>query len=323
MPYIKEKNIKGKKYKYLSKSIRLPNGKIKSIEKIITDREKPFKELEKESTDFFIQKEKEIFSNYALSTYKTSSIFTKDQLKKIGDIKVDYSYTIKKFTKTQLKDAFNRFIANFTYESNAIEGNSLTLKDVSIVMFEKRAIEGKDLKEIYETRNSREVMNYILKKKFKVREPDIIKMHEMLMKDIDITTGYKKIPNFIVGSEIELTPPEKVEKEMEELTQWHDEAIKKMHPLQVSALFHGKFEQIHPFEDGNGRVGRFLSNIILINNGYPPLIIRKSQRDSYIKCLQDFYNKGHTENLERLFLEKYKDTYRKFFEVYLKYVKKQ
>ena len=70
---------------------------------------------------------------------------------------------------------------------------------------------------------------------------------------------------------------------------------------------------------GNGRVGRFLSNIILLENKYPPIVIRKTQRDSYIKCLEDFH-RGYTVNLERFFLEKYKKTYRKFFSVYLKYI---
>lgn len=321
MAYIKEKKVKGKKYYYLSKSLRLPDGKVRSIEKIIADKNKPLPELENENLEFFIAKEKEILASFAISNYSTGPVFTKEQLRKIEEIRVDYDYTIDRFSKPQWKDVFDRFIANFTYESNAIEGNSLTLKDVAIVMFEKRSLEGKDLREIYETRNSREVMNLMLRKKFWINEEDIIKMHEMLMRDIDVATGYKKLPNFILGSNVELAAPENVEKEMNALIKWCESNSGKMHPLQISALFHGKFERIHPFEDGNGRVGRFLSNIILINRGYPPLIIRKSQRDSYIKCLEDFH-KGYTPNLERLFLEKYKDTYRKFFSVYLKYIKK-
>jgi len=321
MVYLKKKEIKGKTYYYLTKSMRLPDGKVKTIQKLVKDKKKDLKMLEIEYSDFFREKEKELFTEFSLKKYKTNNIFSKKEIRKSEDIKVDYQYILKKFNKAQKKDAFDRFIANFTYESNAIEGNSLTLKDVAIVMFEKMTIEGKELREIYETRNSRKVMDLILKNKFKIRENDIIKMHKMLMENIDIRTGYKKIPNYIPGSNTKLTPPEKVEKEMKELVKWYDKNIEKMHPLQVSALFHGTFEKIHPFEDGNGRVGRFLSNIILLDNNYPPLIIRKSQRTSYIKCLQDFH-RGYTENLERFFLEKYKKTYRNFFSVYLKYVKK-
>ncbi|HIH09736.1 MAG TPA: Fic family protein [Candidatus Diapherotrites archaeon] len=318
--YLKEKTVKGKKYFYLAESFRLPNGKVSSIEKGIPEKS-PLQELEKKHVNFFIEKKKEAFAKYAIKNYKADSVFSKSEFEKSESIKVDYQRTIRSFTKSQLKDVFDRFIANFTYESNAIEGNSLTLKDVAIVMFEKRSIEGKDLREIYETRNSRPVMDLLLRKKFDVSEKSVIKMHEMLMKDMDERTGYKQIPNYIPGSNVEFTPPEKVEEEMGKLIEWYNKSIETMHPIQVSALFHGKFIKIHPFEDGNGRVGRFISNAILTNHDYPPFIIRKTQREAYIKCMQDFF-RGYTQNLERLFLRKYKDTYRKFFEVYLKYIKK-
>lgn len=319
MVYLKEKTISGKKYLYLTKSVRLPGGKIKTIQKLAKEGAS-LRALEKRHRDFFILKEKEAFVDFALKKYGKDAVFNADEIRKIEEIKADYQRIIKKFTKEQWKDLFDRFIANFTYESNAIEGNSLTLKDVAIVLFEKRAIKGKDLREIYETRNSRSVMEFMLKKKFKMAEKDIIRIHRLLMRNIDTRTGYKAVPNYILGSKVELTPPEKVTEEMGALVGWCNKKIGELHPLQVSALFHGKFERIHPFEDGNGRVGRFLSNIILLNNNYPPLIIRKSQRSSYIKCLEDFHN-GYTANLERFFLEKYKKTYRNFFAVYLKYIK--
>ncbi|MFH1257130.1 MAG: Fic family protein [Candidatus Diapherotrites archaeon] len=320
MAYLKEKLIHGKKYLYLTKSIRLPDGSVKTLQKLVKGKRGGLKALEREHADFFSQKEKEAFTGFALKKFAKSQIFSEEEMRKIEEIKVDYQHTVKKFSKEQWRDVFDRFTANFTYESNAIEGNSLTLKDVAIVMFEKRTIEGKDLREIYETRNSRKVMDLLLKKKFSIKENDIIKMHRLLMENIDVRAGYKALPNYITGSSVKLTPPEKVQKEMKELIEWHDKSIEEMHPLQVASLFHGKFERIHPFEDGNGRVGRLISNLILLRNGYPLLIIRKTQRDSYIKCLEDFH-RGYTKNLERFFLEKYKKTYRNFFAVYLKYLK--
>ena len=105
---------------------------------------------------------------------------------------------------------------------------------------------------------------------------------------------------------------------MTNLLNWYNENRGKIPPVKLSALFHGKFEQIHPFEDGNGRVGRFLINLILIKNKYPPLIIRRSQRISYLKALENFDN-GYYDTLERLILERFKETYKKFFEIYIKY----
>jgi Fic family protein len=214
---------------------------------------------------------------------------------------------------------FDRFTANFTYESNALEGNSLTLKDVAIILFENAILKGKDLREIYDARNSREVVDLIIKNKFTITEKDILKMHKMLIRDTGVKEGYKIVPNVILGRNINTSAPENVKEDMDKLIKWYESNKKHIHPLKLAALFHGKFEQIHPFEDGNGRVGRFLINVILINNKYPPLIIRKTQRLSYLQALQNFDNK-HTDTLERFILEKFKDTFNKFFEIYVKYI---
>jgi len=319
MVYLSEKTIKKRKYLYLMKSIRLPNGKVVTLQKHM-DKKDDIKSLEKKYKEFFLEKEKQAYSNFALENYSQNSTYMGTQLKKIEAMKVEYQYLLKNFSIEQYKDVFDRFIANFTYESNAIEGSSLTLKDVAIVMFENRSLEGKDLREIWETKNSREVMQEILKRKFKINEKDIIKMHKMLMQNIDSRLGYKQFPNEILGSSVKLTLPEKVQEEMKKLIDWYDENPEKLNPLQMSALFHGKFEKIHPFADGNGRVGRFIATAMLTNKGYPPLIIRKSQRGSYVKALDDF-QRGYTKNLESIFLEKYKKTFEKFFAVYAKYVK--
>ncbi|GAI32157.1 unnamed protein product, partial [marine sediment metagenome] len=265
------------------------------------------------------ERKKKEFLKYMLRAYKTDAVFTKEEFEKIERIKCDYGKILTNLSKQNKKDLFDRFTANFTYESNALEGNSLTLKDVAIVMFENSTIKGKDLREIYETRNSRQVVEWIINNKFKISEGDVIKIHKILVKDLDIQTGYKKFPNVLVGKKVQLTPPEKVKFEMEKLIKWYNENKKRFHPLKLAALFHGKFEQIHAFEDGNGRVGRFLINIILVNNKYPPLIIRRSQRIAYLTALEKFDNK-YSSTLERFFLEKFKETYRKFFEIYVKYL---
>ncbi len=314
MVYLKRKVINGKAYTYLTKSVRLPDGAVKTLQKLVQKTDS--KEGDKQ---WLVSREKDLFGDWAIKKYKLGTVFVEEQVRKVESMRVDYRRIVRKLTKNQLQDLFDRFTVNFTYESNALEGNSLTLKDVAIILFEKNIIKGKDLREIYETVNSREVVDLILRKKFKVREKDIIKMHEMLVQKMEIELGYKKIPNFLTGRIVETIPPEEVESEIKSLLKYYEENKEKMHPLQLAAYFHGKFEKIHPFDDGNGRVGRFLINIMLINNGYPPLIIRKTQRIHYLKCLADFDN-GYKENLERFLLEKYKDTYQKFFETYVKYI---
>ena len=319
MVRIARKRIKGKIYYYIAKSIRLPDGKVVTITKNLGKKAtKLDKNVYNKYKEYFSQKEKEINSRWAITKYKKSYVFSEDEIKKIESARVNYRYLLRKLDKTRIKDLYDRFTVNFTYDSNAIEGNSLTLKDVAIVLLDKESVTGKPLREIFETRNSRLVVDLILKKKFSMSHADIIKMHRLLMKDIDTRTGYKTIPNVIFRTEREVhtTPPELVEKEMTKLIKLLEKS--DLHPLEKAAIFHGNFEKIHPFEDGNGRVGRFLINVILVNNGYPPLIIRKTQRISYLSALAVF-DSGHEDKLKRLILQAFKDTYKKFFEMYVKY----
>lgn len=320
MVYIARKSVKGRKYAYLVRSIRLPNGKFAKIEKRIASGEEKKKPgvLTKKYSEYFDKKEVQIAAKWAIETYKEGDIFSAEEIEKIEAIRVAYNKLIKKLDKAQLKDILNRFTANFAYDSNAIEGNSLTLKDVAIVMFENETVPNKPLREIYETRNSRDVVGLTFERRFKIDHKSIMLIHHMLMKDIDPRKGYKKLPNIIYRTEKEVhtTPPEKVMDEMAELIAWFNKS--NLHPLERAAIFHGRFEKIHPFDDGNGRVGRFLINVILVKNGYPPLIVRKTSRGAYMSALMAF-DKGYEDKLKRFMLEKFKDTYRKFFEIYIKY----
>jgi len=321
MVSISRKKIKGRIYKYLSKSVRLPGGRVTTIVKLLKPGEniKDVGALWKKYEDYFDPKEKELLVKWSVKTYEKSYVFSEEELRKAEVIKVSYRRLIKKLDKQRLKDVFDRFTVNFTYDSNAIEGNSLTLKDVSVIVFNNETVSGKSLREIFETRNSRQVVDMILAKKFSISHKDIVKMHNVLMRDIDTRKGYKKIPNIIYRTEREVktTPPELVEKEMTKLIDWYNKSA-NIHPLERAAIFHGKFERIHPFEDGNGRVGRFLINVILVSNGYPPLIIRKTSRIAYMSSLSAF-DSGYEDKFKRFLLQKFKETYRKFFEVYVKY----
>jgi Fic family protein len=311
--YFKNKKINGRKYKYSVKTVRLPDKTIKHIEIIYKNQS------EKELKTIFDEKEKLENFKFALNKYKSNYIFSEEEIKKLEEIRLNYKKITKKLNKQNLKDLFDRFTANFTYESNAIEGNSLTLKDVAIVMFENSSLKGKDLREIYVTRNSREVVELIIKNKFDISSEGLTKMHKILVRDMGINAGYKKIPNFITGSDLETTLPENVYSAITNLIKFYEENKEKIHPVELSAILHGKFEEIHPFDDGNGRVGRFLINVILMKNKYPPLIIRKTQRIAYLKALENF-DKGHQDTLRRFILERFKETYKKFFEVYIKYI---
>lgn len=319
MVFISKKIIKGKKRYYLERTIRLHDGKVKKFSVYLKDYN-PKKRYTKirycrEQLNFQINK---AVIDYATKHYRKTPIFNEELLKRLEEIKLRHKKIRKKLSEAQIQDIIDRFTVNFTYESNAIEGNSLTLKDVTMILHEKKAIRGKDLREIYETLNTRDAMELVFNNKLTIKEEDIIRLHKIIVRNTGVVAGYKTLPNFLLGRKTQTTPPEMVEQEMSELIEWYHKN-KHTHPLQKAAIFHGRFEKIHPFEDGNGRVGRLLINVILINHGYPPLIIRETQRISYFNSLEAFDN-GYEDKLSRFLVDKYKETYEKFFEVYVRYV---
>jgi Fic family protein len=314
--HFKTKTVKEKPYKYIAKSLRLPDKKVVTIEKRY--KNEPKIELEK----FFEEKEISANVKYVIKKFGTDHIFTKEAIKKIEKIKYEYNKKILvKLTPKALKDALSRFTANLVYETNALEGHTLTLKDVAIVLFEKKMLKKEgDLEEIYLTRNAREVMELVFKNKFDISHEDIIRMHKIFIKDTEIEPGYRRFPSVITGKIVETTLPEKIESEMTKLIEWYHKNKEKKHPIRLAAIFHGKFEKIHPFEEGNGRIGRFLINLILIKQKYPPLIIRKNQKISYYRALESC-DLGHPDRMTRFLLEKFKKTFENFFQIYVKYIK--
>lgn len=319
MAFVSSKIIRGVRRHYLEKSVRLSSGKVKKFSVYLKgySPSKKYKGIGEYEALLGSKIRKEL-AEFASSYYRKSGIFDRKLLERLEEVKLDYKDILKKITKKQWQDIIDRFTVNFTYESNAIEGNSLTLKDVAMLLHEKKAVKGKDLREIYETLNTREAMTLVFGNRLRITEKDIIRLHKVLVKNTGIAYGYKKLPNFIMGRNLKTSLPENVERDMKQLINWYQDN-KDIHPLQKASIFHGKFERIHPFDDGNGRVGRLLINIILINHNYPPFIIRKTQRVSYFGCLEAF-DKGHEDKLNRFLVEKYKKTFEKFFKVYVRYI---
>ncbi len=316
MVAVKTKKIRGKKYLYAEYSFRLPDGRVKKISKLIKNiRDKEKKDIK----DYFLEKEIEAHQRHALNKYKVDHVLTKEKIEKIETIRIGYKSLLKNLTEKQMKDILDRFTINFTYESNAIEGNSLTLKDVTFILIENIVPKGKDLREVYETRNTRTANELLFSNKIKITIKGITNLHSILVKDTGVQEGFKKFPNVLLMRNVETIPPEKVEEEMKKLADWYDKVKEKEHPIRIASEFHGRFERIHPFEDGNGRVGRVLINAILLENKYPPLIIRKTMRSSYFSALEA-NDKGYKPKLERFILDKFERTFNNFFKIYVKYI---
>lgn len=178
-----------------------------------------------------------------------------------------------------------------TYTSNAIEGNTLSRMETALVIEKGITVEGKSLREHLEAINHKKALEYIReladKKHQFLEEKDILSIHALILKGInDAWAGrYRQIPVRIFGSNVALPNYLKVPSLMIDFVQWL-QSIRGEHPVKIAADAHYKLVSIHPWVDGNGRTARLLMNLILIQHGYPPAIIRKEERQRYLDSLE-------------------------------------
>ena len=211
----------------------------------------------------------------------------------------------------------DRLKVEWTYNSNALEGNRLTLGETAFFLQEGLTSEGKPLKDFVEAQNHAEAidaLNIFIQEHNSMSEHFIRSLHQILMKGIDFTYAkgqggllvkkplhigqYKTQPNHVLtlsGNIHDYTAPEHVKTEMEQLLVWH-KSKNNLSVLEKATLFHYKFVRIHPFDDGNGRLARLLMNLILMQEGLPPCIIRNENRKKYLTELESIDESGEIED---------------------------
>lgn len=216
-----------------------------------------------------------------------------------------------------------QFSIEMTYNSNAIEGNRLTLKETFLVINEGITVKGRSLKDHLEAKNHHEAIHYLYdlierEKRQTVSEQLIRSLQQLVIKDIeDQDAGkYRKGNVMITGSSHR--PPEayEVPKLMEELVSWVRKNANKTHPVELAALAHHRLVHIHPFADGNGRTSRLFINLILMQKGYPMVIILKNDRQKYYRAL-DKADRGNTADIEKLIAQ----SVERSMNIYLKVIK--
>jgi len=179
-----------------------------------------------------------------------------------------------------------------TYNSNAIEGNSLTLKETFLVINEGITVKGKPLKDHLEARDHHLALEYLYDlvehgKNHAISEHLICTIHQLIMRETDRKWAgvYRNSNVIIVGSDH--NPPDALEvpQRMHELVDWIKDSKNKSHIIELSALLHHKLVHIHPFFDGNGRTSRMIMNLCLMQKGFPLVIIFKNDRRKYYNVL--------------------------------------
>ncbi|KVQ00023.1 cell filamentation protein Fic [Burkholderia ubonensis] len=181
-----------------------------------------------------------------------------------------------------------KLMLEWTYHSNAIEGNTLTLRETKVVL-EGITVGGKSLREHFEATNHRDAILYveeIVAKHEALNEWQIRNLHSLVLKSIDPEQAGRYRQENVVIAGASTTPPDfmHLPAEMAGLIDWYGKAG-VLHPVERAAELHTRFVKIHPFVDGNGRTGRLLLNFELMQAGYPPAIIRKEDRLAYYEAL--------------------------------------
>jgi len=177
-----------------------------------------------------------------------------------------------------------------TYHSNAIEGNTLTLRETRIVLEAGITIGGHPLREHLEATNHAAAFDYLMTLT-DARNPitlqTILDLHHIIMSGIDPGAGaFRQRAVYIRGAPLTPPPPDRVPLLMAEWLDWLDNGGMDYEPLARSALAHHAFEAVHPFVDGNGRVGRLLLNLLLMQSGYPPALLLRDWRGAYLRAMQ-------------------------------------
>ena len=207
-----------------------------------------------------------------------------------------------------------------TYNSNAIEGNSLTLRETFLVINEGLTVKGKPLKDHLEAKDHYSALAYLYEliehgKKNTLSEHLIKQIHTIIVQETDKEwAGRYRNSNVIIGG-ADHTPPDALDVPnlMQNLIAWISKEKKHMHVVELAALVHHKFVYIHPFFDGNGRTSRLLMNLILMQAGFPLSIVLKNDRKKYYRVLAQ----ADKENLEP-FVRFIAQTVERSLDIYLK-----
>lgn len=295
MAYIETIKRNKKEYYYLTKNVRLSLNKWKKIRIFLGDKKPSQEELKKHTQE--IEDKSKPFLKLSSYTY-----LSEHGAETLQDLKEGYRTWLKQTPKSVKEKLNEDFAIRFTYHSNAIEGNRLTLRQTALILKDKIIPSGVRAEDYNEAINGKECLDYIKSYNGELNITLLEKINGILTKNTGVVYG-GRIRFFDVqihGSNHVPPSHTEVKKHLLNLFKWYSTNKNKLHPFELAAMIHAKLTWIHPFEDGNGRTARTVMNLILMKKVFPMFFIPFEKREEYYQSL-DIADKGdYKEYISRM-----------------------
>jgi len=306
----KRKTKKGIKY-YLAHSFR-EGGKIHKIRVYLGSKltKKVLKQRQEKAKELLAQQ----VNSFKIIRSPIKYELTKRELDLIKKLKRKYKFGVFHLSEEDWK----LFTALFTYNTNAIEGSTITQNEVFEILKKNKWPVSKPKEEISEAYGVAKAIDYMRKRKTNLSLKLILHLHKIIFENSKDFAGKFRERGVEVGIRDGLgnlihlgAPAHRVISLLKELIKWYNKNEKKLNPIILGIVIHNQFEYIHPFQDGNGRVGRLLLNNILLNHKMPPVSISLKNRKQYYASLKEFQKTGNIKPSIELILKEYKQLRKK------------
>jgi Fic family protein len=292
MVYLEKIQRGGKTYYYVTKNFRVSAKTWKKLRKYVGAKPPSEEQTRKAAEEI----ESEALKKCLMKPVSKYNYLSDDEAEKLQDLKEVFNNWYGKISAVERKKYDEDFVVRFTYNSNAIEGNRLSLRETSMILTENIIPAGATPNDYNEAINSKDCYEFMKGHKGEFNQKFLLKIHELLTKNTKckIIGDYRDHEVRISGSEWIPPSHEKVKEEMRKVFQWYYSAKKKLHPVELGAILHNKLVRIHPFADGNGRTSRVVMNWILMKKKFPLFYIELRDKIKYYEAVEEG-DKGNDE----------------------------
>jgi Fic family protein len=285
MVYLERIERNGKTYYYITKNFRINSKKWKKLRKYAGNKPPSKKQI----TIAIAEIETDAVQKGLMKPVSKQKYLSDTEAEKLQDLKEVFNKWYGKISAIEIKKYEEDFIVRFTYNTNAIEGNRLSLRETSMILTENIIPAGATPNDYNETINSKDCYEFMRVYNGEFNQKFLLKIQELLTKNTNckIVGSYRNHNVRISGSD--WIPPnhDGLKEEMRKIFQWYYSAKKRLHPVELGAILHNKLVRLHPFSDGNGRTSRVVMNWILMKNKFPMFYVELKDKINYYEAIEE------------------------------------